>query len=123
MDARCAREQSARTVDEVPPLIRSREASGPVGSVGRAMAIRGMLQPDLFEDALDPASREQEEARRILAWHSRLATAFEEATLGSRFLPLAEEAIAACPQSPEVLLLAATAALLDGRHERATQFL
>jgi superfamily II DNA or RNA helicase len=41
----------------------------------------------------------------------------------SGFLPIAEEAVRACPGDGHILLLAAVAALLDRRHERALKFL
>ena len=56
-------------------------------------------------------------------WFRRLATAFAGADPSEGFLPMAETAVRACPGSPEILLLAANAALIDGRHERALVFL
>ena len=56
-------------------------------------------------------------------WHRRLATAFAGADPVEGFLPMAETAVRACPGNPEILLLAANAALIDGRHERALVFL
>jgi hypothetical protein len=48
-------------------------------------------------------------------WSGRLLAAFADAKLHSGFLPLAEEAIEACPGDAIILMLAATAALLDER--------
>ena len=56
-------------------------------------------------------------------WSERLHAAFADANLHSGFLPLAERAIEACPGDPVILMLAATAALLDERPERALVFL
>ena len=56
-------------------------------------------------------------------WSERLHAAFADANLHSGFLPLAEQAIEACPGDPVILMLAATAALLDERPERALGFL
>jgi superfamily II DNA or RNA helicase len=56
-------------------------------------------------------------------WTERLLAAFSDANLSSGFLPLAEKAIEACPGDAVILLLAATAALLDERPERALVFL
>jgi superfamily II DNA or RNA helicase len=56
-------------------------------------------------------------------WSGRLLAAFADAKLHSGFLPLAEEAIEACPGDVIILMLAATAALLDERPERALVFL
>ena len=52
-------------------------------------------------------------------WSERLLAAFADATLHSGFLPLAEQAIEACPGDAIILLLAAMAALLDERPKRA----
>jgi hypothetical protein len=52
-------------------------------------------------------------------WTERLLAAFADASLHSGFLPLAEKAIEACPGDAVILMLAATAALLDDRPERA----
>lgn len=56
-------------------------------------------------------------------WTERLCAAFADTNLHSGFLPLAERAIAACPGDAFILMLAATAALLDERPERALVFL
>ena len=52
-------------------------------------------------------------------WSERLLAAFADATLHSGFLPLAEQAIEACPGDAIILILAAMAALLDERPKRA----
>lgn len=72
-----------------------------------------LRQSDLFADTPDESD----------TWLDRLLAAFADANLDSGFLPLAENAIEACPGDPVVLLLAATAALLDERPERALVFL
>src|SRR5262245_9002303 len=79
----------------------------------RAMATPALRQRDLFEEQLETAD----------VWADRLAKAFAAANAGVRLLPLAEEAIAACPKDWELLLLAATAAVLDKRPERALALL
>ncbi len=56
-------------------------------------------------------------------WMDRLLAAFADANLHSGFLPLAEQAIEACPGDAIILMLAATAALLDERPQRALIFL
>ena len=70
-------------------------------------------QSELFEDA----------PRESDVWSQRLLAAFADPDLDSGFLPIAEQAIAARPGDPIILLLAATAALLDDRPERALVFL
>ena len=70
-------------------------------------------QSELFEDA----------PRESDVWSQRLLPAFPDPDLDSGFLPIAEQAIAARPGDPIILLLAATAALLDDRPERALVFL
>jgi superfamily II DNA or RNA helicase len=52
-----------------------------------------------------------------------LAEALNDPTRHSGFLPLAEDAVATCPGDGRVLSLAATAALLDRRPDRALLFL
>ena len=74
------------------------------------MASPALRQADLFPDAAG-------------VWADRLLAAFADATGRSRVLPLAEQAVAACPADMGLLLLAATAALLDKRPERALGFL
>jgi superfamily II DNA or RNA helicase len=56
-------------------------------------------------------------------WSQKLLAAFDDASRESGFLVVAEEAIADCPVDPFILLLAAMAALLDTRPERAHVFL
>jgi superfamily II DNA or RNA helicase len=72
-----------------------------------------LRQPDLFAEA--PYESD--------AWTERLLAAFTDANLHSGFLPLAEKAIEACPGDAVILMLAATAALLDEQPERALVFL
>ncbi|MGA2711315.1 MAG: SNF2-related protein [Steroidobacteraceae bacterium] len=64
---------------------------------------------DLFADA--PIAADM--------WTERLLAAFADADLHSGFLPVAEQAIEACPGDAVILMLAATAALLDERPKRA----
>ncbi len=56
-------------------------------------------------------------------WAERLLWAFGDPSRKSGFLELAEQAVGACPGEPSVLVLAATAALLDQRPDRALVFL
>ncbi len=77
------------------------------------MASRALRQAELFEQPPD----------KFDVWSERLLAAFSDTTLHSGFLPLAEEAIAACPGDALTLLMAATAAVLDERPERALVFL
>jgi len=56
-------------------------------------------------------------------WDKRLRDAFAKPEMKSGFLPLAEEALSAFPGDAYILCLAATAALLDRRPERALVFL
>ena len=56
-------------------------------------------------------------------WSWALQLAFDGPRPPSGFLPLAEEAERARPGDPDILLLAATAALLDGKPPRAQVFL
>jgi len=64
---------------------------------------------DLFADA--PIAADM--------WTERLLAAFADADLHSGFLPVAEQAIEAGPGDAVILMLAATAALLDERPKRA----
>jgi len=77
------------------------------------MANPALRQADLFEEPLDAAD----------VWSDRLLAAFAETSVGLRALPLAEEAVAARPTDTVILLMAATAAVLDERPERALAFL
>lgn len=56
-------------------------------------------------------------------WAERLSRAFGDPRRQSGFLELAESAVGACPGDSTVLTLAATAALLETRPERALVFL
>jgi hypothetical protein len=56
-------------------------------------------------------------------WDKRLVAAFANRGMTSGFLPLAEEAALRDPGSPHILMLAATAALLDNEPDRALVFL
>jgi superfamily II DNA or RNA helicase len=56
-------------------------------------------------------------------WAERLSRAFSDPARESGFLELAESAVGACPSDAAVLTLAAAAALLDARPERALAFL
>ncbi len=56
-------------------------------------------------------------------WSNRLLDAFSNAKLRSGFLPIAEQAVEHCPGDAYILLMAATAALLDRKPERALVFL
>src|SRR5215471_17336474 len=75
-------------------------------SIGRAMGSPALRQADLFPDAVE-------------VWTDRLLAAFADASARSRLLPLAEQAVAACPADRGLLLLAAAAAVLDKRPDRA----
>ncbi len=77
------------------------------------MASPAVRQADLFDESLDAAD----------VWSDRLLVAFADTSAGLRVLPLAEEAVAACPTDIALLLMAATAAVLDERPERALAFL
>ena len=56
-------------------------------------------------------------------WIGRITDAFSDRDQTSDFLPLAEEALRACPGDAAILCLAATAALFDERPDRAVVFL
>ena len=56
-------------------------------------------------------------------WVRQLIDAFDDGRRTSGFLPLAEEAVNACPGDPNILCLAAASAVLDERPERALGFL
>ena len=57
------------------------------------------------------------------AWVDILSEAFEDRRRDEAFLPLAEDAVRACPGDAVILCMAATAALLDERPDRALVFL
>jgi superfamily II DNA or RNA helicase len=72
--------------------------------------------------AVEPAYDSRQEADPDL-WFQRLVSAFERLQPADGYLPLAEAALKACPGDPNLLLLAANAALIDGDHRRALVFL
>ena len=76
--------------------------------------MRASLQIPLFP--LEPTSDAG-------VWVERLSRYFDDPKRRSGFLELAESAVGACPGNSTVLTLAATAALLDERPERALVFL
>ncbi len=73
--------------------------------------------------ALRQADLFQEPPNESGVWSDRLLAVFADVNVHSDLLPLAEEAIAARPADAVLLLMAATAALLDERPERALVFL
>lgn len=77
------------------------------------MARAALRQAELFEGPEYEAS----------LWLGRLQAAFEDAGRISGFLPLAKQAVRACPGEFAILLAAATAALLDRRPEQALRYL
>ncbi len=92
------------------------------------MARRSTAQPVLpFGELMEQARRveESEVARleRARGWEQILRAAFAEPDRNSGFLELAEEAVRAQPGDGHILLLAATAALLDADPARAQVFL
>jgi superfamily II DNA or RNA helicase len=72
-----------------------------------------LRQSDLFADVPSPSE----------AWSERLLAALADKNRHSGFLPLAEQAIAACPGDAYILIMAAMAALLDDQPLRALVFL
>ena len=92
------------------------------------MAHRSTAQPVLPFGELPEQVRRVEESEvarleRALGWEQLLRTAFAEPDRNSGFLELAEEAVRAQPGDGHILLLAATAALLDADPARAQVFL
>src|SRR5207247_2987281 len=85
----------------ISPIVSSRRR--------RVMPRSALRQSNLFADAPHEGD----------IWSERLLAAFADATLHSGFLPLAEQAIEACPGDAIILMLAAMAALLHARPKRA----
>ncbi len=92
-----------------------RQASLPLEPSQSAAAPASTGGPRPGQHAHDAAENDAQ------TWFQRLVEGFKTPSNG--FLPLAEEAIRACPGDPDILLLATNAALLDGLHERALVFL
>jgi superfamily II DNA or RNA helicase len=94
----------------------------PCGGSGAADATgnrEGPLQGGAREPSaagITPFARQETDVDH---WFQRLVTAFEHLLPADGYLPLAEAALKACPGDPELLLLAANAALIDGDHRRA----
>jgi SNF2 family DNA or RNA helicase len=76
--------------------------------------------PDLPDDPLFP---ERDSPNETGDWEEILCDAFADPHRSDAFLPLAEQAVRARPGDAVILCLAATAALFDGRTERALVFL
>jgi superfamily II DNA or RNA helicase len=93
------------------------EASDATGD--RAGSVQGSARE---AGAVGPARDSRQEADPDL-WLQRLVSAFEHLQPADGYLPLAEAALKACPGDPNLLLLAANAALIDGDHARALVFL
>ncbi len=72
---------------------------------------------------LAPIVHAADEDEPVEVWFRRLIVAFDRPDPPEGFLPLAEEALKACPGDIDLLLLAANAALIDGKHQRALVFL
>src|ERR1700674_486177 len=73
--------------------------------------------------SVDRKLAEQKAWRDPAEWQDILIETFDDLERTSGFLPLAEEALLAHPADPVILCLAATAALLDERADRALAFL
>jgi len=76
--------------------------------------------PDLPDD---PLFSKRDPPNEAGDWEELLCGAFADPHHRDAFLPLAEQAVRARPGDALILYLAATAALLDGRTERALVFL
>ncbi len=81
------------------------------------------MLPQLELPKLDPLLTADIAEHRANLWFDRLAGAFSDSRAYMKSLPLAEEAVAACPGEPTVLLMAAMAALFQGDAGRALVFL
>jgi superfamily II DNA or RNA helicase len=92
------------------------------------MARRSTAQPvlpfgELTQQARHVEGSEVARLERALGWEQILRAAFAEPDRNSGFLELAEEAVRAQPGDGRILLLTATAALLDADPARAQVFL
>ncbi len=77
------------------------------------MTSSALRQSDLFAESQHESD----------IWSERLVAAFSDTDSGSSLLSLGEEAIAACPGDPVILVLATMAALFDARPQRALAFI
>jgi hypothetical protein len=112
---------------ESPRSVIRRLCAKPKGA-GFCMARRSTAQPALPFGELPEQARRVEESEiarleRALRWEQILRAAFAEPDRNSGFLELAEQAVRAQPGDGHILLLAATAALLDADPARAQVFL
>lgn len=85
----------------------------PLGTLRKEAAKPAEAEHDALPGMVPPAPDAEESLRAAIADPHR----------ESGFLPLAEQAVRASPGDPHILLLAATAALLDGKSARAQTFL
>ncbi len=85
------------------------------------------VQQSLFDlgpgPNLDPALAKRLSEQRAQEWLNRIAEAFAEGRRFQKSLPLAEEAIASCPDSLVLMLYAVNAALFQGDTARAQAIL
>jgi superfamily II DNA or RNA helicase len=103
-----------------------RASTKPRGGSGASDAISDRAGPVQGSDRGAGAVRSAHDSRQEAdpdLWLHRLVSAFEHLQPADGYLPLAEAALKACPGDPDLLLLAANAALIDGDHPRALVFL
>src|SRR5689334_14458828 len=116
-----AAQQQIELFSDLPTVSRK-----PPGGSGASDATRGRAGAEQGSaraaGAVGPACDWWQEADPDL-WLQRLVNAFEHLQPADGYLPLAEAALKACPGHPDLLLLAANAALIDGEHSRALVFL
>ena len=111
---RQARRQIQDSAEAAPLTRQAALPLGPLPSATPPASAGASLPTQHADDAPESDAR---------AWYRRLMDGFGSGDPGTKFLPLAEEAIRACPGDADILLLAANAALIDGAHERALVFL
>ena len=114
-------EQQMEMFPDSPPV--SAKPRGGSGATAAAADREGPAQVSAsWTGAAGPADDSRQEADPDV-WFQRLVSAFEHLQPDDGYLPLAEAALKACPGDPDLLLLAATAALIDGDYRRAVVFL
>jgi SNF2-related domain len=94
-----------------------RQADRKSGQSARASSPHGLFASAPMRPKLDEALAKQIAEQRAEDWLMRLSEAFADGRRYKKSLPLAEEAVASCPDTIVLMLFAVNAALFEGKIE------
>ena len=94
-----------------------RQADRKSGQSARASSPHGLFASAPMRPKLDEALAKQIAEQRAEDWLMRLSEAFADGRRYKKSLPLAEEAVASCPDAIVLMLFAVNAALFEGKIE------